>query len=232
MGGEGSAMSLKAVSSPASNESAIDQPPPTILSFLKDLPNICSFVGLACSVLAIYFSIVGNYSAAMIGMVWAVAFDWADGLIARSMHGRTGNDSTLGGQLDVLIDIVSYGVAPAILLLSYGQFAPIYLIGAFIMLAASALRLSYFATFGLSDNSRYIGLALDNNSLAIVFIFLFEGVLSTGAYSIVLYISCMCLSALNVSQISTPKLSSKPRNVYLLVTYCLVITAIYGWKLA
>ena len=151
-----------------SSEAAIAQPPPTILSFLKDLPNLCSLVGLACTVFAIYFSVIGTYYAAMIGMVWAVAFDWADGLIARRMQGRTGKDRALGGQLDVLIDIVSYGVAPAILLLSYGQFAPIFLVGAFIMLATSALRLSYFATFGLSDGSRYTGLALDNNSLVIV----------------------------------------------------------------
>ena len=215
-----------------SSEAAIAQPPPTILSFLKDLPNLCSLVGLACTVFAIYFSIIGTYYAAMIGMVWAVAFDWADGLIARRMQGRTGKDRALGGQLDVLIDIVSYGVAPAILLLSYGQFAPIFLVGAFIMLATSALRLSYFATFGLSDDSRYTGLALDNNSLVIVFVFLFEGLLSEGMFSIVLYISCLCLSVLNVSQIKARKLSGNPTNVYLLVTYCTVMTIVYGWKLA
>ena len=65
--------------------------------------------------LAIYFSITGVYYAAMIGMIWAVAFDWADGLIARRMKGRTGRDRIFGGQLDLLIDIVSYGVTPAIL---------------------------------------------------------------------------------------------------------------------
>lgn len=118
---------------------------PTILSFAKDLPNICSLAGLGCTILAIYFSILGIYSAAMIGMVWAVAFDWADGLIARKMKGRTGTDSAFGGQIDVLIDIVSYGVTPAILLLSYGGFEPIFLVGAFVMLATCALRLSYFS---------------------------------------------------------------------------------------
>jgi CDP-diacylglycerol--serine O-phosphatidyltransferase len=59
------------------------------------------------------------------------------------MKGRTGNDRAFGGQLDVLIDIVSYGVAPAILLLSYGKFEPIFLAGAFLMLSASA-ALSFF----------------------------------------------------------------------------------------
>ena len=59
---------------------------PTILSYVKDLPNLCSLAGLACSMLAIHFSILGIYSAAMIGMIWAVSFDWADGLIARRMN--------------------------------------------------------------------------------------------------------------------------------------------------
>jgi phosphatidylserine synthase len=204
---------------------------PPILSYLKDLPNLCSLAGLACTILAIYFCILGTYYAAMIGMVWAVAFDWADGLIARRMKGRTGNDRSFGGQLDVSIDIISYGVTPAILLMSYGGFAPIFLVGAFIMLATSALRLSYFVTFGLSDESKYTGLALDNNSLILVFIFLFESVISESVFTLVLYVSCVSLAALNVSQIKTPKLSGNRVNVYLLAAYTLLLTGIYSWKL-
>lgn len=204
---------------------------PTIISYVRDLPNLCSLAGLACTLLAIYFSILGVYYAAMIGMVWAVAFDWADGLIARRMKGRTGTDSHFGGQLDVLIDVISYGVAPAILLLSFGKFAPLYLIGAFIILAASAIRLSYFSTFGLSDESKYTGLALDNNNLILIFIFLFEAIFSVETFAVILYISCLGLAALNVSQIKTPKLSGSSTNVYRLAIYTLAMTAIYGWKL-
>jgi CDP-diacylglycerol--serine O-phosphatidyltransferase len=167
----------------------------------------------------------------MIGMIWAVAFDWADGLIARRMKGRTGDDRVFGGQLDVLIDIVSYGVAPAVLLLSFGKFDPIFLIGAFLMLAASAIRLSYFSTFGLSGGSKYTGLALDNNNIILVFIFLFESVLSQGIFSVVLYVSGIGLAILNVSQIKTPKLSGNPVNVYILAIYTLGMTGVYGWKL-
>ena len=204
---------------------------PTILSYVKDLPNICSLAGLACTILAIYFSIIGVYYAAMIGMVWAVAFDWADGLIARKMQGRTANDSTFGGQLDVLIDIVSYGVTPAILLLSYGKFEPIFLIGAFIMVAASAIRLSYFSTYGLAGGTKYTGLALDNNSLILVAIFLLEAVVSQGNFTYILYASGVGLAVLNVSQIKTPKLSGNPINVIILGVYTLGITAVYAWKL-
>ena len=204
---------------------------PTILSFVKDLPNLCSLAGLACTLLAIYYSILGIYSAAMIGMIWAVSFDWADGLIARKMKGRTGDDRSFGGQLDVLIDIVSYGVAPAILLLSYGKFEPLFLIGAFLMLAASAIRLSYFSTFGLAGGTKYTGLALDNNNIILVSVFLLEGVFSGEVFTVILYASGLSLAALNVSQIKTPKLSGNPVNVYILALYTLGITAIYGWKL-
>lgn len=204
---------------------------PTIISYVKDLPNACSLAGLACTILAIYFSIIGIYYAAMIGMIWAVAFDWADGLVARKMKGRTGNDRMFGGQLDLVIDIVSYGVAPAILLMSYGQFEPVFLPIAFVVLAASAIRLSYFSTFGLSDESKYTGLALDNNSIILVAIFLLESVLPSGAFSIILYAGALGLAALNVSQIKTPKLSGNPRNVFLLALYTLGITSIYLWKL-
>ena len=204
---------------------------PTILSFVKDLPNLCSLGGLACTILSIYFSILGIYYAAMIGMIWAVAFDWADGLIARRMKERTGDDQIFGGQLDVLIDIVSYGVAPAVLLLSFGKFDPVFLVGAFLMLAASAIRLSYFSTFGLSEGAKYTGLALDNNNIILVFIFLFESILSQGIFSVVLYASSVGLAILNVSQIKTPKLSGNPINVYLLAIYTLGMTGVYGWKL-
>jgi len=210
---------------------ATQESQPAILSYVKDLPNLCSLAGLACTISAIYFSILGVYHAAMIGMIWAVAFDWADGLVARRMKGRTGSDRIFGGQLDLVIDIVSYGVAPAILMLSYGKFEPIFLPIAFVMLAASAIRLSYFSTFGLSDESKYTGLALDNNNIALVFIFLFEYFLPAGIFPMVLYVSALGLAALNVSQIKTPKFSGNPRNVYLLALYTLAMTAIYGWKL-
>jgi CDP-diacylglycerol--serine O-phosphatidyltransferase len=204
---------------------------PTIISFVKDLPNLCSLAGLACTLLAIYFSILGVYHAAMIGMIWAVAFDWADGLIARKMKGRTNQQGFFGGQLDSLIDIVNYGVAPAILLLSYGQFDPIFLLGAFFILSTSAIRLSYFNTYGLSSGSKYTGLALDNNNIILVFLFLFEGVFSAGVFSVIFYMSILGLSALNVSQIKTPKLSGNSVNVYILAIYTLGITCIYGYKL-
>jgi CDP-diacylglycerol--serine O-phosphatidyltransferase len=212
-------------------DNATDVPTRPILSYIRDLPNLCSLAGLGCTLLAIYFLITGIYAAAMIGMIWAVGFDWADGLIARKMKGRTGADRQFGGTLDLLIDIVSYGVTPALLVLSYGGFHPAFLPVAFIMLVFGAVRLSYFSTFGLSSDAKYTGLAIDNNNIFFVFLFMFAGFFGQSVFSIILAIAGLCLAALNVSQIKTPKLSGNPVNVVLLAAYTLGITAIYGWKL-
>lgn len=212
-------------------ENALDVPTRPILSYIKDLPNLCSLAGLGCTLMAIYFLITGVYAAAMIGMIWAVGFDWADGLIARKMKGRTGADRQFGGQLDLLIDIVSYGVTPALLILSYANFNPAFLPVAFIMLVFGAVRLSYFSTFGLSDDAKYTGLAIDNNSIILVFIFMFAGLFDQSMFSIILAVSGLGLAALNVSQIKTPKLSGNPVNVVLLAIYTLAVTGIYGWQL-
>jgi phosphatidylserine synthase len=213
------------------NATTVDLPTRPILSYIKDLPNLCSLAGLGCTLLAIYFIIIGVYGAAMIGMIWAVAFDWADGLIARRMSGRTGADQKFGGQLDLLIDIVSYGVTPAILILSYANFNPIFLPVAFIMLVFGAIRLSYFSTFGLSDDAKYTGLAIDNNSIILVFIFMFAEYFDRSVFALILSACGLGLAILNVSQIKTPKLSGNPINVALLAAYTLAVTLVYGWAL-
>ena len=213
------------------NAAPVELPTRPIISYIKDLPNLCSLAGLGCTLLAIYFIIIGVYGAAMIGMIWAVGFDWADGLIARRMSGRTGADRKFGGQLDLLIDIVSYGVTPAILILSYANFNPTFLPVAFIMLVFGAIRLSYFSTFGLSDDAKYTGLAIDNNSIILVFIFMFAEYLDRSVFALILSACGLGLAILNVSQIKTPKLSGNPVNVALLAAYTLAVTLFYGWAL-
>jgi len=198
-----------------------------MLSFAGDLPNICSLAGLLSAVLGIYYAILGNFPVALIGVLWAVLFDWADGIIARQMTGRTDHHRAFGGQFDSLIDIVSFGVFPAIFLLSYGQFSPWFLPGAFLLVATSAIRLSYFNIFGLIDNKTYMGLALDNNVVILSFVFLFEGFINHTVFSIILYALLMSLLVFNVAPIRTPKFAEK--WFYVLMGYTLVLTVLYGW---
>ncbi|MBE8232495.1 MAG: CDP-alcohol phosphatidyltransferase [Endozoicomonadaceae bacterium] len=214
---------------PSPDETKHVQTPPSILSFAKDLPNLCSLAGLLSALLALYFSIISLFPAAMIALIWAVFFDWSDGLIARKMKGRTKQQSQFGGQLDSLIDIVSFGVCPAVMLLSVGDFSPWFLPGAFMIVAAGVLRLSYFNVYGLDGKSTYQGMAIDNNAIIVVFIFLFHGVLTSTQFTYLLYGSTLAIAFLNVAPIRTPKLTGS--WYYILIAYTVLISLIYGWKL-
>ena len=216
---------------PAINPTIISvETQPTIISFAKDLANLCSLAGLLSSVLAIYFAIAGNFPAAMIGLVWAVFFDWSDGNIARRMKGRTDKQRQFGGQLDSLIDIVSFGICPAVILLSYGDFSPWFLPGAFIIAAAGVLRLSYFNVYGLVDKSSFHGLAIDNNGIFLVLFFVLNGLISASVFTSLLYVLIVALATLNVAPIKTPKLSGSVWY-FGIVTYTFISTLFYGWKL-
>jgi len=197
-----------------------------MLFFAKDLPNICSLTGLLCALLGIYFAILQNFQAAIIGMIWAVLFDWADGIIARNMKGRTDKQKEFGGQLDSLIDMVSFGICPAIFLLSYGNFSPWFFPGAFVIVGAAAIRLSYFNVFGLIDGATYMGLALDNNVIMFAFLFLFEGFFSPGIFSGVIYVLFLAMAAFNLAPVQTPKFAGK--WFYILLAYTIGLTLIYG----
>ncbi|WP_321367116.1 CDP-alcohol phosphatidyltransferase family protein [uncultured Desulfuromusa sp.] len=209
------------------NESPVVPRP--ILSYAKDLPNLCSLAGLLCAMLGIYFAFLSNFPATMIGLIWAVFFDWSDGIIARRMPGRTKEQGEFGAQLDSLIDIVSFCICPAVILLSYGNFSPWYIPGAFVIVASGVIRLSYFNVFGLVDKSTYWGFPLDNNVIILVFLFLFDGLISPAIFGLVLYLLLMVLAALNVAPIKTPKFAG--RWYYFITGYTLLFTILYGFKM-
>ncbi len=82
-----------------------------------------TLVGLCCGVLAIFFALERNYLAAIIAMLWAVSFDWYDGMTARNLPGRSEAYRSIGAAMGSMVDLVTSGVSPAILLLSVTDFS-------------------------------------------------------------------------------------------------------------
>jgi len=198
----------------------------SMIGFIIDLPNICTLLGLFSALLGIYFAIQGLFYFAVIGGAWAVLFDWLDGLIASKMKGRTSDDRNFGGQLDSLVDIVSFGVLPAIILLSYAGYNPWFLPGAFAIITSCAIRLSYFNIYGLKEGKSYMGLAVDYNGIIISLAFLFESFFSQSVFSIGLYTLTMSIVALNLASIQIPKFSKK--WIYGIAAYVIGITIYLG----
>ncbi|MCM8796735.1 MAG: CDP-diacylglycerol--serine O-phosphatidyltransferase [Candidatus Omnitrophica bacterium] len=104
--------------------------------------NLTSIIGLFCGFISIVFSIEGHFTLASWAILFAVVFDGLDGQIAR----RNPAPSEFGKELDSLIDVVSFGIAPAILgyLFIYRRFYLAAIFALFLYLFCSVMRLARY----------------------------------------------------------------------------------------
>lgn len=202
---------------------------PTILSFVVDWANMVTLLGLCFGVLAIYFALAQNYPAAIIALLWAVLCDWYDGLAARATPGRSESHRLIGAQMDSLTDLVTSTVAPAILLLSVGDFSAWLYPGALAIIMAGVLRLSYFNVFGVDKNGTYAGITIDNSPIVIAAIFLLHSFLNHNAFVAVLYATVLVMAFLHVAPIRTGKLG--PVWNYIFTAYVVAMTGGYSYIL-
>ena len=97
------------------------------------VPNIFTFINLSFGILSIIETHNGNYRLASIFIIAAALVDRYDGRIARFLQ----VSSDLGKELDSLADLVSFGVAPSILvflLFDLNSYGPFGIIGIIILL--------------------------------------------------------------------------------------------------
>ncbi|MHC4592170.1 MAG: CDP-alcohol phosphatidyltransferase family protein [Planctomycetota bacterium] len=83
----------------------------TTVNLAQYLPSVATLGNAAAGVLACCFAMNGRPGLGALMIVAAVLLDSLDGVLARSF----GADSDFGAQLDSLADVVSFGVAPAVL---------------------------------------------------------------------------------------------------------------------
>jgi phosphatidylserine synthase len=110
-----------------------------------------------------------------------------------------------------------------------GHFSAWFVPGAFVVLAAGVIRLSYFNVFGPLDDSTYQGLSLDNNIYVLALLFAFERLIAAAVFGVVLYGALMVLAALNVASIATPKLGG--RWYFVVIVYAVVLSLVFAVQL-
>lgn len=93
------------------------------MKIVKHIPNTITCLNLFCGTLAIIFSFYGGFKAALCCMIAAAIFDFFDGFAARMLKAY----SPLGKELDSLADMVSFGVAPA--MIAFNKMLYLYGIG-------------------------------------------------------------------------------------------------------
>ncbi len=121
------------------------------------LPNVLTTFGLFAGFFSVILATKGQYSDAAIAIFVAMLFDGLDGRVAR----LTNTQSEFGEQYDSMADMLSFCVAPALLVYfwQFSDLGKIGWIGAFVYAASGALRLARFNTqIGVEDKRYFQGL--------------------------------------------------------------------------
>ncbi|WKE64942.1 CDP-diacylglycerol--serine O-phosphatidyltransferase [Gallaecimonas kandeliae] len=122
------------------------------------LPNLFTTAGLFSGFYAVIASMQGHFTAAAVAVFVAMLFDSLDGRIAR----MTNTQSAFGAEYDSMADMVSFGIAPALVSYNWALagLGKVGWLAAFIYAVGAALRLARFNTqVGIADKRYFQGLA-------------------------------------------------------------------------
>jgi CDP-diacylglycerol--serine O-phosphatidyltransferase len=120
------------------------------------LPSLFTLANLFCGWACIVYAMRGELVTAAPFVGVAIVLDMLDGRIAR----LTGTTSDFGVQLDSLADMISFGLAPAVLAFQWGL-APLGRLGwasGFLFVTAAALRLARFNIQTHTDKRYFVGM--------------------------------------------------------------------------
>ena len=124
------------------------------------LPSLFTVANLFCGYACVVHSTRGDFDTAALFIGIAMVLDTLDGFFAR----LTNSSTAFGVELDSLADVVSFGMAPAILAFTWGLW-PLKRLGwaaGFLFVAAAAMRLARFniqsSTQAVTDKRYFVGL--------------------------------------------------------------------------
>ena len=196
------------------------------------IPNLFTTANLFCGFYSVIASMKGMYEIAAVAIIIAVVLDSMDGRIARMTH----TTSRFGGEYDSLCDLVSFGVAPAIMiynwsLFSFGKWG---WVAAFLFVVCGALRLARFnVQTGIIDSRVFNGLPIPGGaSVLATFMLLFYYLGGEGRYpSLPIMMGVIVIAIFMVSSIKYYSFkdlnyfSRKPFMSFVMIVLIFVIVA-------
>ena len=216
------------------------------MSIRKHIPNTITCCNLISGCISIYLTLNGFHFAAALMIFAAAIFDFFDGFAARALDAK----SPIGGELDSLSDVVSFGVAPSFILVHHLKLMGVgWMVGdvdvfvflAFVLAAFAAVRLAKF-NIDTRQTSSFLGLpvpavGLFIASLSIMMMHINEnGLLMKTVNNPYFFIGMILMfSWLMVSEV--PFFSFKVKSLrfadnklrYVLVVFAVVSFAVFQW---
>jgi CDP-diacylglycerol--serine O-phosphatidyltransferase len=197
------------------------------------LPNLFTTGNLFCGFWAIISVFQEKFEYAAYAILLASVFDVLDGIVARLSRAT----SKFGVQYDSLADLVSFGIAPALLAFSwalrpYGKFG---WLAAFLFVACGALRLARYNVMAASGETKYFkGLPIPAaaSMIAVTILLYFELIEKGGVKDVVILVMIYTLAFLMVSNIRYFSLKElglakrKPLSSFVFVLLSVIVVAI------
>ena len=184
------------------------------------IPDIVTLSNALFGLAAMISASNGHYNLACILLLIAAVADGIDGYLARRLGG-----SDLGGTMDSLADVISFGVAPAFIVYSAYSAQHPYLISAAVSLyvICGILRLARFSSIQKTVTD-FEGLPITAGSVMIVSYLLIDAKYIS-AYSVVALV--LILSLLMISTFTYPKFSNIRTMAPVSVMFGLVIPSFF-----
>ncbi len=212
------------------------------------LPHLFTLGNLFAGFFSVSASLAGDYDRAAIAIGAGIVLDGLDGAVARLVS----TNSPIGVQLDSLADVVTFGVAPALLALAWGAGGPdmagsshvqrLVWIAAFAFVSATALRLARFNVMTTEDapvspprRDAFIGMPTPvSAAIVAVHVHLFKAPLGDWLPAVVWAAGLLILTGLMVSRVAFPNVKrflTNPRSPHLLmIGAALLIAAVYFYS--
>lgn len=168
----------------------------------KNFTNMITLLNLLFGSLSILYTLKGEYTSSAIFIILAVVMDSLDGRVARILH----TTSELGKELDSLCDLVSFGVAPSILIYTQvfsnydGYTAKTAMLLTLLYILCGALRLARFNVLKCKDFFLGIPITLAGAIMALISLFSFF------LPGIAILLIMLALAFFMVSNLRVPKL--------------------------
>ncbi len=127
-------------------------------SHIYVLPNLLTTTNMFFGFMSIIFAIRGEYTFGSYAIVAAAVFDLLDGRVAR----MTDTTSQFGAEYDSLCDLVSFGMAPALIMYLWAlqPFGRVGWLASFVFVACGALRLARFNVQQSDEKTHFQGLPI------------------------------------------------------------------------
>lgn len=165
----------------------------------KIIPNLFTLANLLLGILSLVYTMEGEYQLSAIMILISMVLDGMDGKVARRLDAA----SPFGKELDSLSDLVSFGVAPAILIYSF-KLTALGVSGLLIALAFALCGAIRLARFNVSNiTTHFIGVPITAAGSLVAILALLGNKLPFISFPIVVVI----LSYLMVSNLKVPKYS-------------------------